>query len=71
MEALWQAIRRAMDTGEWRPRRGRLCDWCDHRELCPEFGGTPPPLPVAGGGERSAAELVEEPAGAARERDDL
>lgn len=71
VEALWQAIRRAMDTGEWRPRRGRLCDWCDHRELCPEFGGTPPPLPVAAGGERSAAELVEEPAGAARERDDL
>jgi putative RecB family exonuclease len=45
VEALWQAIRRAMDTGEWRPRTSRLCDWCDHKERCPSFGGTPPPLP--------------------------
>lgn len=45
VEALWQAIRRAMDTGDWRPRTSRLCDWCDHKERCPEFGGTPPPLP--------------------------
>ncbi|WP_433338472.1 RecB family exonuclease [Spirillospora sp. CA-294931] len=45
VEALWQAIRRAMDTGEWRPRKSRLCDWCDHQQRCPEFGGTPPPLP--------------------------
>jgi len=22
-----------------------LCDWCAHRAICPEFGGTPPPLP--------------------------
>jgi putative RecB family exonuclease len=21
--------------------------WCDHRSLCPEFGGTPPPFPDA------------------------
>ncbi|WP_106401827.1 RecB family exonuclease [Actinocorallia populi] len=45
VEALWQAIRRATETGDWRPRPGRLCDWCDHKERCPEFGGTPPPLP--------------------------
>ncbi|MEO3784295.1 PD-(D/E)XK nuclease family protein [Actinocorallia sp. B10E7] len=45
VEALWQAIRRAMDSGDWRPRPGRLCDWCDHQVRCPEFGGTPPPLP--------------------------
>jgi len=50
VEALWQAIRRAMDTGDWRPRAGRLCDWCDHRVRCPEFGGTPPPLPEGAGG---------------------
>ncbi|MCP9947832.1 PD-(D/E)XK nuclease family protein [Actinomadura madurae] len=41
VEALWAAIRRAMDSGEWRARTGRLCDWCDHKERCPEFGGTP------------------------------
>lgn len=44
--ALWEAIRAATDSGEWRPRRGRLCDWCDHQSLCPEFGGTPPPYPL-------------------------
>ncbi|RBM23888.1 PD-(D/E)XK nuclease family protein [Streptomyces sp. PT12] len=44
--ALWDAIRHATETGDWRPRRGRLCDWCDHRALCPEFGGTPPPYPL-------------------------
>lgn len=47
LAALWQAIDRARRTGEWRARRSRLCDWCDHQERCPEFGGTPPPLPDA------------------------
>ncbi|MFF2329392.1 MULTISPECIES: RecB family exonuclease [unclassified Streptomyces] len=46
--ALWDAIRRATETGEWRPRPTKLCGWCDHQSVCPEFGGTPPvyPLPV-------------------------
>lgn len=45
VEALWVAIRRAYDTGEWRPRKSVLCGWCDHQALCPAWGGTPPPLP--------------------------
>lgn len=45
VRALWEAIRRAETTGDWRPKKSRLCDWCDHRALCPEWGGTPPPLP--------------------------
>ena len=45
IEAIWQAIRTATETGDWRPRRSRLCDWCAHQSLCPEFGGTPPPVP--------------------------
>ena len=45
VEALWKAIRRAMDSGEWRERTSRLCDWCDHKQRCPSFGGSPPPLP--------------------------
>jgi putative RecB family exonuclease len=44
--ALWQAIRQATETGDWRPRRTPLCGWCDHQVLCPEFGGTPPPYPL-------------------------
>jgi putative RecB family exonuclease len=46
VNALWKAIQRAAETGDWRPNRSRLCDWCSHQALCPEFGGTPPPLPV-------------------------
>lgn len=41
--ALWQAIRRAVDTGDFRPRRSALCGWCSFQAYCPEFGGTPPP----------------------------
>lgn len=47
VEAVWQAIRRAGESGDWRPSPSRLCDWCAHQALCPAFGGTPPPLPVA------------------------
>lgn len=39
--ALWDAIRLATQTGEWRPRPTKLCGWCDHQAHCPEFGGTP------------------------------
>jgi putative RecB family exonuclease len=45
IEAIWRAIRIAEESGDWRPHRTRLCDWCSFRALCPEFGGTPPPLP--------------------------
>lgn len=43
--ALWEAIRRAAATGEWRPSPSRFCDWCNFHALCPVFGGTPPPWP--------------------------
>jgi putative RecB family exonuclease len=46
VEAIWKAIRRAEETGDWRPNPSRLCDWCSHQALCPAFGGTPPPLPA-------------------------
>ncbi|MGW2017417.1 RecB family exonuclease [Streptomyces sp. NPDC001927] len=53
--ALWEAIRLATETGEWRPRPTKLCGWCDHQAVCPEFGGTPPVYPLeirrADGGE--------------------
>jgi putative RecB family exonuclease len=44
--AIWAAIQRAMQTGDFRPSPSRLCDWCDHKALCPAFGGTPPPFPA-------------------------
>ncbi len=46
VEAIWQAIRLAEESGDWRPNPGRLCSWCAHQAVCPAFGGTPPPLPV-------------------------
>ncbi|WP_244374686.1 RecB family exonuclease [Streptomyces griseorubiginosus] len=44
--ALWEAIRQATESGDWRPRPTKLCGWCDHQTHCPEFGGTPPPYPL-------------------------
>jgi putative RecB family exonuclease len=46
VEAIWQAIRRAEESGDWRPSPSRLCAWCAHQALCPAFDGVPPPLPV-------------------------
>jgi putative RecB family exonuclease len=46
VKALWEAIARATESGDWRPSPSKLCDWCDHKALCPAWGGEPPPLPV-------------------------
>ncbi|MFT4288720.1 PD-(D/E)XK nuclease family protein [Nocardioides sp.] len=46
VEAIWAAIRRAEETGDWRPSPSRLCGFCAHQALCPSYGGTPPPLPT-------------------------
>jgi putative RecB family exonuclease len=43
--ALWEAIERARETGDFRPRPSRLCGWCAHQAHCPAFGGSPPPYP--------------------------
>jgi putative RecB family exonuclease len=43
--ALWQAIERATQTQDFRPKPSRLCGWCSHQRLCPAFGGTQPPFP--------------------------
>ncbi|HYK34010.1 MAG TPA: PD-(D/E)XK nuclease family protein [Streptosporangiaceae bacterium] len=58
IEALWKAIERARLAADWRPRRSRLCDWCAHQQFCPEFGGTPPPLPVADAPVSAAAAVT-------------
>jgi putative RecB family exonuclease len=45
VDALWGAISRAAEAGDWRPNKSPLCAWCSHQAICPEWGGTPPPLP--------------------------
>jgi len=46
VDALWGAISRAAESGDWRPNKTPLCAWCSHQAICPEWGGTPPPLPL-------------------------
>jgi putative RecB family exonuclease len=46
VEALGRAIAKARETGDWRHKPSKLCDWCAFQSLCPAFGGTPPPLPA-------------------------
>lgn len=46
VRALWEAVDRALATGDFPPRRSAMCARCDFTKLCPEFGGTPPPLPA-------------------------
>jgi len=43
--ALWEAIERAIESRDFRPRVSRLCDWCDHQAFCPEKGGILLPWP--------------------------
>ncbi len=45
LRALWTAITRAADTGDWRAKPSAKCKWCCHQQICPAWGGTPPPLP--------------------------
>lgn len=44
--AIWDAIERAVNTGDFPARRSALCAYCAHQASCPEFGGQPPVLPV-------------------------
>ncbi|MBC7630085.1 PD-(D/E)XK nuclease family protein [Aeromicrobium sp.] len=44
--ALWGAIERAIELRDFPPRKSGLCGWCAHQARCPEFGGTPPELPL-------------------------
>ncbi|MGB9357488.1 MAG: PD-(D/E)XK nuclease family protein [Acidimicrobiia bacterium] len=37
LEALWAAIERAIETDDFPPRTGVLCDWCSYQDICPAF----------------------------------
>lgn len=65
LKAVWAAIERATQTGDFRASPSRLCGWCDHQALCPAFGGTPPPFPadaVSTAGEDRRRSVLNAPA---------
>jgi putative RecB family exonuclease len=47
LQALWDAINRAIARSEFPTRPGRLCDWCQYRDICPAFADEVPPGIVA------------------------
>jgi putative RecB family exonuclease len=59
VRALWDAIERGLANQHFPARPSRLCEWCAHRAICPEFGGTPPPYPRPVGAAQVAP--VDEP----------
>lgn len=48
LDGLWETIAATARTGDFQPRKTRLCDWCSFRSLCPAFGGQPPEMPADG-----------------------
>jgi putative RecB family exonuclease len=41
LDAMWQAIERACQREDFRPRPSALCNYCAFRAYCPAFGGDP------------------------------
>jgi putative RecB family exonuclease len=41
VNAVWQAVERACERDDFRPRPGPLCESCFYRAWCPAFGGDP------------------------------
>ena len=39
---LWAKIQADIEAGQFKTKTSKLCGWCPHQSLCPEFGGTPP-----------------------------
>jgi putative RecB family exonuclease len=37
--AIWAAVEQACEREDFRPKPGRLCDYCAYHELCPAVGG--------------------------------
>jgi len=56
VQAIWAAISRSTESGDFRANPGPLCGWCDHQSICPAHGGTPPPYPLAAGASSESEE---------------
>ena len=62
-KAVWTAVERACRDDDFRPKPGRLCDYCSFKAYCPAFGGDPALARAAG--EVVTAAAVSVPAAAA------
>ncbi len=40
-QAVWKAVEKACETGDFRPRPSLLCGGCSFKPWCPAFGGIP------------------------------
>jgi putative RecB family exonuclease len=52
--AIWAAVKRACLFDDFRPKPGRLCDWCGYHAYCPAWGGDPALARPTGGGTEIA-----------------
>jgi putative RecB family exonuclease len=43
--AIWNAVEKACEREDFRPKPSRLCDWCSYKQWCPAFGGDPAAAP--------------------------
>ncbi len=41
VSAVWNAVERACEKEDFRPKKSPLCNWCSFQAFCPEFGGNP------------------------------
>ena len=46
VSAIWVAITRACERDDFRPKPGKLCDWCSYKPFCPAHGGDPSLAPT-------------------------
>lgn len=47
--AIWEAVKRACEREDFRPKPSKLCEWCNFRSLCPAQGGDPALAAAAAG----------------------
>ncbi len=45
IRTVWDSISADAHSGDWRPKKTKLCGWCSFQNICPAFGNTPPPIP--------------------------
>ncbi|MDQ1436912.1 MAG: putative RecB family exonuclease [Acidimicrobiaceae bacterium] len=56
--AVWAAVERACQFDDFRPKPGRLCDYCAFKAYCPAFGGDPALAVTAGTAGKTALQPV-------------